>query len=77
MNSLFSGIAEDAAAKIHRTVQWANNVCANGRQRDLRAINRRHVAITNGHKAAPDCLVCHRTVRCAKGTTTATVGFAK
>jgi hypothetical protein len=36
MNSLHSGITEDAAAKIHRTVRCANSVRANGRQRDQR-----------------------------------------
>jgi hypothetical protein len=37
MNSLLSGIAEGAVAKIHRTVRWANSARANGRQRDQQA----------------------------------------
>jgi hypothetical protein len=37
MNSLLSGIAEGAAAKIYRTIRWANSVRTNGRQRDQRA----------------------------------------
>jgi hypothetical protein len=37
MNSLLSGITEGAMAKIHRTVRWANNARANGRQRVQRA----------------------------------------
>jgi hypothetical protein len=41
------------------------------------AISERRVARANGHKAAPNCPVCHRTVRCAKGVMAAMVGFAR
>jgi hypothetical protein len=41
------------------------------------AISRWRVAQANGHQAAPDCPVYHRTVWCAKGVVAATVGFAK
>jgi hypothetical protein len=41
------------------------------------AISGRRVAHANGHQAASDCLVCHRTVRCAKGAVAATIGFAR
>jgi hypothetical protein len=77
MNSLLSGIAKDAVAKIHRTV-WCAPDCSvsqqsprHGRQRYQSAINGRRVARANSHHAAPD------TVRCAKGTAAATVAFAK
>jgi hypothetical protein len=60
MNSLHSGITEDAVAKIHRTFRCANSVRANGRQRDQRAINERRVARANGHQAAPDYPMCTR-----------------
>jgi hypothetical protein len=36
-----------------------------------------HVARANGHLVAPDCLVCTDSVRCAKRTEGATVGFAR
>jgi hypothetical protein len=42
-----------------------------------RAINGQHVDLTNGHQVAPDCLVCHRTVRCATGAMATTIGFAR
>jgi hypothetical protein len=41
------------------------------------AINDRCVDFANGHQAAPDCLVCHRTVRCATSVVAAMVGFAR
>jgi hypothetical protein len=62
---------------VHRTVRWANSAHTNGRQCNQRAINDWRVARANGLQAAPDCLVCHRTVRCANRTTAATVDFAK
>jgi hypothetical protein len=41
------------------------------------AISARCVARANSHPATPDCLVCHRTVQCAKGIVAATVDFAR
>jgi hypothetical protein len=41
------------------------------------AISGRRVASANGHQAAPNCPVCHRTIRCAKGAVATTVGFAR
>jgi hypothetical protein len=35
------------------------------------------VDFANGHQAAPDCPVCHRTIRCPTSTVAAKVGFAK
>ena len=71
---------------VHRTVRWCTGLSgeptvsrANGRPRNPRATRGR----ANGQKGAPDCPVCtglsgvHRTVRCANGSKTATVGFAK
>jgi hypothetical protein len=40
------------------------------------AISGRRVDFANGHQAAPDCPVCHRTVRCSTSVVAATVGFA-
>jgi hypothetical protein len=41
------------------------------------AISGRRVDFANGHQAASDCPVCHRTVRCSTSVVTATVGFAR
>src|SRR5688500_2825358 len=61
-------------AIIHRTVQWCTGLSgeptvgqANGRPRNPRATRGR----ANGQKAAPD------SVRCANGSESPTVGFAK
>jgi hypothetical protein len=40
-------------------------------------ISGRHVARANGHQVALNCPVCHRTVRCAKGAVSVTVGFTR
>jgi hypothetical protein len=41
------------------------------------AISGRRVAQANGHQATPDCPMCHRTIRCAKGVMAATIGFVR
>jgi hypothetical protein len=80
MNSLLSGIAEDAKAKIHQTVRCAPD-CPVSQQRP----RQRSAARSTGDSwPEPTVTRPHRTVRCApdsarcaKGTEGSTVGFAK
>ena len=73
-NSLLSGNHQRRTAKIHRSVRWCTGLSgestvsrANGRPRIPRVTRGR----ANGHIGAPDG------VRCANGSQTPTVGFAK
>jgi hypothetical protein len=73
-NSSLSGNHQRRTAKIHRSVRWCTGLSGestvsrgNGRPRIPRVMRGR----ANGHIGAPD------SVRCANGSQTPTVGFAK
>jgi hypothetical protein len=66
-------------AIIHQTVQCASRLSGMAVAPTPTVgstISGRRVDFANSHQAAPDSLVCHWTVRCAKGVVAATVGFA-
>jgi hypothetical protein len=82
-NSLLSGIAKDAATKIHRTVRCAPDcsVCTGlfGASTASTPTVGSSISAKSTGDAWPEPTVTrpHRTVWCTKGTTDATVGFAK
>jgi hypothetical protein len=73
-----SGIRRWRTAIIHRTVRWCTGLSGEPTAASAtvgRQIRERRVACSNGRQEAPDCPM-YRTVRCANGYNSATVGCA-